>query len=113
MREIWLNFKYGFDFSNDKLIITVQTNNPVYGGECHVYLKNGKDNVLVYNSTQSGKHNYDNWIHYNSKLEQDCIEILKEKLKIETDREERFKKDAEDREREKKEMGDLLVSNYK
>jgi hypothetical protein len=111
MRKVWLDFRYGFDFSNDKLTINVKTNNPVYGKECHVRLKNEKSYLLVYSCTQSDS--YDKWIHYNSKLEQDCIEILKAELKRQTDEHERSKKEAEEREKQKKEKGDLLVSNYK
>jgi hypothetical protein len=111
MKKVWSKLRYGFVHNTDKLRIVVGTNNPVYGKECHVYVKDGNQEMCVYSVTQGDKC-YDNWRYYNPKVEEDCLEILnsyvlKEDIR-EKNHQERLKKQKEDTDK----LAKKLLDNY-
>jgi hypothetical protein len=87
MKNKWSQIDTCFIFKNEKLKISFSTTNPVYGKRCAVYVVSGDEEILVYDTTESGTHSrFDNWIHHSEKIENDCLAIFDNKIKEQDER---------------------------
>jgi hypothetical protein len=109
MKQYWKEIDKSFQFKSDKLRLSFDVSNPVYGKRLCVYLLNGKEEILLYDGMET---KYDFWKYHNPKIEEDVISILADKLK----KQEYKKKKLAERE-EKKRLDEQkrlsnLVNNY-
>ena len=110
MRKYWLRFNKEFSFENEKkkLRISFSTGNPVYGKRLCVYV----EEILVYDNTESGNSRWDNWIHYNPKIEKDVIDALVERLELQKQLDTAIKKIADEKNLAEELRIKSIIDNY-